>query len=108
MFRHVAVLRWKPEADDASKTAFLENFPRMCESIDVIHSWTLGVNVGQGGESHVQQWGFPGNLDLGLTIEFDSHEGYLEYAEHPVHQEFIRDYADKVLGERYAVQHPVE
>jgi hypothetical protein len=108
VFRHVACLKWKPDADEASRQAFLENFPHMANNIPVIKGWTLGVDVGQGGEEHVAALGWPGNFDIGLTIEFDSPEGYAEYAHHPVHKEFLENYAKPVLGERIAVQHHME
>lgn len=109
MFRHVAVLKWKPEATEERKKAFLENFPAMAESIPSIRSWAIGVDAGQGGgEDHVVALGWPGNYDIGLTIEFDSPEGYWEYANHPHHKSFLKDYAQPVLGERVAVQHHME
>ena len=49
MFRHLAILKFKPEASEAARKRFLDNFPNMAKSIPQIKAWSIGRDAGLGG-----------------------------------------------------------
>jgi Stress responsive A/B Barrel Domain len=104
MFRHMAILRFKPDAKEADIAAYFAAFPGLMASLPVIRSWWIGRNEGAGGETHVQKHGFAPNYDVGLTMEFDSPDAYRQYAESPQHQAFFAKYCTPILAERVVVQ----
>ncbi len=104
MFRHMAMLKFKPAATAAARRAFLDNFPIMAASIPQIKSWSMGPNAGGGGESHVLQGGYPPNYDVGLVFDFDSEADYRLYAECATHQAFFKAYVGPIVAERAVVQ----
>jgi hypothetical protein len=81
MFRHMAILRFKPDAKPADIAAYFEAFPNLMASQPTIKSWQIGRNEGAGGETHVRKGSFAPNYDVGLTMVFDNPQGYLTYAE---------------------------
>ena len=104
MFRHLAILKFKPEAPEEAKKRFLENFPNMAKAIPQIKAWSIGRDAGIGGESHVKAGGYPPNYDVGLHMDFDSPAAYLEYAESAVHQKFFAEFVGPIIAERVVVQ----
>jgi len=96
MFRHLAILKFKPDASEEAKKRFLENFPNMAKSI--------GRDAGMGGESHVKAGRYPPNYDVGLQMDFDSPAAYFEYAESAVHQKFFAEFVGPIIAERVVVQ----
>ena len=107
MFRHMAILKFKSDADPAAVERYFENFPKMVAKLPVIKSWYIGRNEGAGGESHVKRHSFRPNYDVGLVLEFDSPQGYLAYAESSEHQAFFEEFCTPIFAERVVVQfHP--
>jgi hypothetical protein len=107
MFRHMAILKFKSDADPAAIARYFENFPRLAQSLPVIQSWYLGRNEGSGGESHVKRHGHKPNYDVGLVLEFEDQQGYRDYAESPEHQSFFEEFCVPIFDERVVVQfHP--
>jgi hypothetical protein len=104
MFRHLAILKFKPEASEEARKRFVENFPNMARAIPQIKSWSIGRDAGMGGESHVRAGGYPPNYDVGLHMDFDSPEAYRQYAESTTHQKFFSDYVAPIISERVVVQ----
>ena len=104
IFRHMAILRFKPDARQEAIEAYFAAFPKLMASIPVIRVWTIGRNEGAGGETHVRKHGFAGNYDVGLTMEFDSPADYRAYAESAEHQAFFAKYCTPILAERVVVQ----
>ncbi len=85
IFRHMAMLRFKPDATAGAKQAFFGNFPKMATSIPQIKAWSMGPNAGGGGESHVVKGSYPPNYDVGLIFDFDTEADYRQYAECATH-----------------------
>ncbi len=107
MFRHMAILKFKPDADPVAVERYFENFPKLATSLPVIKSWYIGGNEGAGGESHVKRHNFRPNYDVGLVLEFDDAAGYLAYAESKEHQAFFEEFCTPIFAERVVVQfHP--
>ena len=104
MFRHLAILKFKPDAPEEAKKRFLENFPNMAKAIPQIKAWSIGRDAGMGGESHVKAGGYPPNYDVGLQMDFDSAAAYFEYAESAVHQKFFAEFVGPIIAERVVVQ----
>jgi len=104
MFRHMAILKFKPDAKPADIDAYMSAFPQLMASLPVIRKWSIGRNEGAGGETHVKKHGFAANYDVGLTMEFDSAADYRRYAESPEHQAFFAKYCTPILAERVVVQ----
>lgn len=104
MFRHLAILKFKPESSEAARKRFIDNFPNMAKTIPQIKAWSIGPDAGVGGESHVKAGRYPPNYDVGLHMDFDSPDAYLQYAESPVHQKFFAEYVGSIIAERVVVQ----
>ena len=54
MFRHMAILKFEPDAKEADIAAYFEAFPKLMASLPVIKAWSIGRNEGAGGETHVK------------------------------------------------------
>jgi hypothetical protein len=104
MFRHMAILKFKADATEEAKRAFLDNFPGVMNNIPEIKSWSIGRDAGGGGESHVRSGGYPPNYDVGLMMDFDSPDAYRAYAECEAHQKFFAEYVKPIIAERVVVQ----
>jgi hypothetical protein len=104
MFRHMAILKFKPDAKQADIDAYFKAFPGLMASLRVIKAWNIGRNQGAGGETHVKKGSFAPNYDVGLMMDFDSGADYLKYAESPEHQAFFAKYCVPVLAERVVAQ----
>lgn len=104
MFRHMAILKFKPDAKQEDVTAYFDAFPGLMASLPVIRGWSIGRNEGNGGETHVRRHGFAPNYDVGLMMDFDSPDAYRQYAESPEHQAFFAKYCTPILAERVVVQ----
>jgi len=107
MFRHMAILKFKSDAPETAKQAFLDNFPAVMNGIAEIRSWSIGRNAGSGGESHVKAGGYPSNYDIGLVMDFDSPAAYRAYAECAAHQRFFAEFVKPIVADRVVVQFAV-
>ncbi len=108
MFRHMAILKFKPDAKESDISAYFEAFPSLMGSQPVIKSWSIGRNQGPGGETHVKKHRFAPNYDVGLMMDFNSAADYLKYAESLEHQAFFAKYCVPILAERVVAQFPLE
>jgi hypothetical protein len=104
MFRHMAILKFKPDAKEADIAAYFEAFPALMASLPVIRAWNIGRNEGAGGEPHVKKHSFAPNYDVGLMMDFDSSADYLKYAASREHQAFFAKYCVPILAERVVAQ----
>jgi len=104
MFRHMAILKFKPDAKQADIDAYFKAFPGLMASLPVIKAWNIGRNQGAGGETHVKKGSFAPNYDVGLMMDFDSSADYRKYAESPEHQAFFAKYCVPILAERVVAQ----
>jgi hypothetical protein len=95
MFRHVVMLRWKPEATPAERAAVVSGLEQLPGRIAEIRDYAIGT------DAHVNE----GNYDLVIVADFDDVDGYLVYRDHPDHQTVLREHIAPILAERAAVQH---
>ena len=95
MFRHVVLLRWKPEATPEQRAAVETGLEALPGLIPEIRSYTVGA------DARVND----GNYDLVVVADFDTVDGYLVYRDNADHQAVIREHIAPILAERAAVQH---
>jgi len=95
MFRHVVLLRWKPDATPEQRAAVEAGLATLPALIPEIRGYTIGA------DAHVNE----GNYDLVVVADFDTVDGYCAYRDNADHQEVIREHIAPILAERAAVQH---
>jgi hypothetical protein len=95
VFRHVVLLRWKPEATPEQRAAVETGLAALPGLIPEIRTYTIGTDAGVN----------VGNYDLVVVADFDDVDGYLVYRDQPDHQAVIREHIAPILAERAAVQH---
>jgi len=95
MFRHVVLLRWKPEATPEQRAAVETGLEALPGLIPEIRSYAVGA------DARVND----GNYDLVVVADFDTVDGYLVYRDNADHQAVIREHIAPILAERAAVQH---
>jgi hypothetical protein len=95
MFRHISLLRWKPDATAAQRAAVPEALRALPSLIPTIRAYTLGEDV------HETE----GNYDLAIIADFDDKAGYIVYRDNPDHQRLIAELIRPILDSRAAVQH---
>ena len=97
MFRHVVLLRWKPNTPDAARRAVHEGLSQLPGAIPQIRHYHFGDDAGLA----------EGNYDLAVVADFDDAADYQIYAAHPRHQEVIAERIRPHLEARVAVQYEV-
>jgi hypothetical protein len=95
VFRHVVLLRWKPEATPEQRAAVETGLATLPDVIPEIRSYTIGT------DAHVNE----GNYDLVVVADFDDVDGYLVYRDNADHRAVIRETITPILAERAAIQH---
>ena len=95
MFRHVVLLRWKPEATAAERFAVQTHLADLPARIPEIRNYEIGA------DAQVNT----GNFDLVIVADFDNVDDYLVYRDHADHQAVIRERIQPILADRAAVQH---
>src|SRR4051794_560250 len=97
MFRHVALLRWQPDAPAHARAVAVEAIRALPSTIDVIRAYSVGTD---GGETE-------GNFDVAIVADFDDADAYVVYRDHPSHRRVIDEVVRPILAARTAVQHPL-
>lgn len=95
MFRHVVLLKWKPEATSAQRAEVQAAIERLPSVIGTIRAYSVGTDVDV----------TDGNYDLAVVADFDDAAGYEVYRDDAEHQRVIRDLIRPILASRAAVQH---
>lgn len=88
MIRHVAMFTWSEEATTSQIAAFAAALATLPGQIDVIRRYEHGDDLDLG----------PGTADYVLVADFDTVEGYREYAGHPAHTEFIESFVTPIAA----------
>jgi Stress responsive A/B Barrel Domain len=95
MFRHVVMLRWKPEATSDQRSRVATALASLPGRIPEISTYTIGADAGVNA----------GNYDLVIVADFEAVDDYLVYRDHPDHRVVLREHIAPILAERAAVQH---
>ena len=94
MFRQVVMYRWHEGLSTEDLRGFREALERL-RAIPELIDMTCGDDVGL----------FEGNFDFVVVMDFAEFESARRYVAHPLHQTYVRDYANRVVAERVIVQH---
>jgi hypothetical protein len=95
MFRHVVMLRYRPDASHEQRSAVVDALATLPDRIPEIGSYAIGADAGVN----------DGNFDLVIVADFDDLAGYLVYRDHADHEAVMREHIAPILAERAAVQH---
>ena len=79
MIRHVVMIRWKPEFEQAARQDWLDRVLALPGKISAIRSLSAGTDVLAANRS----W------DVALVADFDSVQDIAGYTAHPDHQPLI-------------------
>jgi hypothetical protein len=95
MFRHVVMMRYRPDATSEQRAAVATALSTLPARIPEIGEYTIGIDAGVN----------EGNYDIVIVADFDDVDRYLVYRDHPDHKAVIREHIAPILAERAAVQH---
>lgn len=95
MFRHVVMLRFKPESSREQRDAAVSGMRSLPDKIPQIRRFVLGE------DARVDD----GTYDLVLVADFDSAEDYAIYRDHPDHRTLIETVTRPITSARAAVEH---
>lgn len=98
MFRHVVLFKWHPGSSQERIDALHEELRRLPERIPGVRGFVFGTDAGL----------FSDNYDIAVVADFDDEEGYLRYAKHAAHVDFVERVASPLLAQRAAMQFEIE
>lgn len=90
----MVLLELTDSATEAERSAIIEALRELPSRIPAIRDYRCGFDKGLA----------EGNVELGVTADFDDEAGYLQYATHPAHLEVIAELIKPVLAARTAAQ----
>jgi len=96
-FRHVVMVRWKPDVTAAQRGAVVDALRALPATVASIRSYVVGEDAAVNA----------GNHDLVIVADFDDVDGYLTYRDHAEHQRVIAELILPILADRSAVQHEI-
>ena len=85
MIRHSVIFKFKTQASEIEKQAFLKAAHNLSLISGVQHLEVL------------RQTSPKNNFEFGILMTFDNHDVYKNYANHPVHDSFIQNYWLKMV-----------
>jgi len=94
MFRHIVLLRFKPEATDAERLAVREAVEKLPSQVPEIVAGRCGSDVGRG----------PNNYDIGLVFDFEDRDAFKRYIASAPHQAYVQGPA-KSVAQLAVLQH---
>jgi hypothetical protein len=94
MFRQVVAIRWVEGASAEAKQGYRDALNALVQIPELL-DLRSGDDAGH----------FEGNFDFVAVMDFADFASARVYVEHPLHQQYIREHASKVVGERVVVQH---
>jgi len=94
MFRQVVVSQWAEGTSPEAKQAFRDAVDRL-RAIPELLAMTCGADAGH----------FDDNFDFVVVADFADFAAARRYVDHPLHQDYVRDHASRIIGKRVVVQH---
>ncbi len=94
MFRHIVLLKYKPEATEAERLAVREAVEKLPSRVPEIVSGRSGVNVGNG----------PNHYDVAIVFDFEDCDAFKRYIASTPHQAYVQGPA-KAVGQLAVLQH---
>ncbi len=95
MIRHVAMVRWAPEATEEKKQQVAAELRRLPVLLPVLRAYHVGPDLGL----------VEGNFEFAVVADFDDLEGYQVYRDNPEHREIIAKFIQPLAAQRAAVQY---
>ena len=95
MYRHVVMLKWNDDVDEAHVAATGAALDALVATIPEVGDYRHGPDLGL----------TDGNFDYVIVGEFASVEDYVTYRDHPDHRRLIADYIADRVNARAAVQY---
>lgn len=95
MLRHVVLLRWQPEVDEAARRAVCDALAAMPAAVPEIRDLRWGPNVGTS----------PNAFDLAVVMDFDDREAFARYLASAAHRAYVEGPGRAAVGAIAAVQH---
>jgi Stress responsive A/B Barrel Domain len=97
MIRHVVVFRWDDEMTDAIEQQLVTELNALAPTLPGVRSYRAGPDAGV----------IEGNWDFAVVGDFDDVDRYLDYRDHPQHQDIISRLSRPHSKERASVQYRV-
>jgi hypothetical protein len=95
MLRHIVLLRWKPDADEAAREAVREAIAAMPGRTSEIRTLRWGDNVGNR----------PNAYDFAVVMDFDDRAAFDRYLAGDAHREYVVGPARAAVASIAAIQH---
>lgn len=93
MLHHVIELRFHEGTSDDQIQAMADGLLGLRDQIPTIRSMRMGRDLRIRAD----------NFDFASLIEFDDEAGYLEFRDHPAHQQWVHDHVRPIIAERAGV-----
>lgn len=94
MFRHIVLVKWRPEATDEERQEMLDAVDQLPEQVPEIIEARIGLNVGTG----------PSHYDMAAVFDFTDRDAFEHYIASEAHQAYVRGPANAV-DQLAVVQH---
>ncbi len=95
MLRHIVLIRWKPEADEASRSAAREAIEALGAAVPEVRDLRCGPSVRQS----------PNGYDFGTVMDFDDHEAFARYLASDAHRAYASGPARAAVASLAVIQH---
>ena len=93
MFCQIVAIRWADDVSTRRNSIFCDALDAL-RAIPELLALTWGDDAGH----------FEGNFDFAAVMDFADFAAARSYAEHPLHQTYIRDHASKLISDRVIVR----
>jgi Stress responsive A/B Barrel Domain len=93
MLHHVIELRFSEGTTDEQIQQLADGLMGLRDQIGSIRSMRMGKDLRIRAD----------NFEFASLIEFDDESGYLEFRDHPAHQQVVRDLIQPIMAERAGV-----
>jgi hypothetical protein len=94
MFRHVVLIRLRPDAPDGQRQAILDGLRSLPAQIPEIRGYEVGADLGLR----------DGNPDIGIVAQFEDEDAWRTYLAHPAHVAVVQGAIEPAAGERVSIQ----
>lgn len=94
MFRHIVLVKWKPEATDAERQAMRNAIEQLPTQVPEIVAACIGLDVGHG----------PNNYEMATVFDFEDSAAFKRYIASAAHQAYVQGPA-KAVAQLAVVQH---
>lgn len=95
MLRHIVLIRWKPESDEASRSAAREAIEGLRAAVPEVRELRCGSNVGQS----------PHGYDFGTVMDFEDRDAFARYLASDAHRAYASGPARAAVASLAAIQH---